>query len=73
MFLAADFNPWYNAFGRSSAATHCRIRVDHAAYPTGTSIKSDNLMLYYGAADTRIAVATTKIQTLLDALKEEGK
>ena len=32
----------------------------------------DELYMYYGAADTRIALATTKIQTLLDALHEEG-
>ena len=42
-------------------------------FPTGTIIRGDDLFLYYGAADTRIAVAQTKVQTLLDALKEEGK
>ncbi len=42
-------------------------------FPTGTVIKGDELYMYYGAADTRIALATTKIQTLLDALRDEGK
>jgi beta-1,4-mannooligosaccharide/beta-1,4-mannosyl-N-acetylglucosamine phosphorylase len=47
--------------------------IPGVVFPTGTIVKGDDLMLYYGAADTRIAVATTKIQTLLDALKDEGK
>ena len=41
-------------------------------FPTGTVVMGDELYLYYGAADTRIGLATTKIQTLLDALHEEG-
>lgn len=47
--------------------------IPGVVFPTGTVMKGDDLYLYYGAADTRIGLATTKIQTLLDALKEEGK
>ena len=47
--------------------------IPGVVFPTGTIIRGDDLHLYYGAADTRIGLATTKIQTLLDALKEEGK
>ncbi len=42
-------------------------------FPTGTVMMGDELYLYYGAADTRIGLATTKVQTLLDALRDEGK
>ncbi len=41
-------------------------------FPTGTVVMGDQLYLYYGAADTRIGLATTTIQTLLDALHSEG-
>ena len=47
--------------------------IPGVVFPTGTVQKGDDLYLYYGAADTRVALATTRIQTLLDALKEEGK
>ena len=47
--------------------------IPGVVFPTGTIVRGDDLHLYYGAADTRIGLATTKIQTLLDALKEEGK
>ena len=33
----------------------------------------DTLYMYYGAADTRVGLATTKVETLLAALRDEGK
>jgi predicted GH43/DUF377 family glycosyl hydrolase len=42
-------------------------------FPTGTIVKDGLVHLYYGAADTRVCLATAKVQDLLDALHEEGK
>jgi beta-1,4-mannooligosaccharide/beta-1,4-mannosyl-N-acetylglucosamine phosphorylase len=47
--------------------------IPGVVFPTGAVVKGDEVYLYYGAADTRVALATAKIQTLLDALHEEGK
>ncbi len=46
--------------------------IPGVVFPTGAVVKGDELWMYYGAADTRIALATTKINTLLEALYEEG-
>ena len=39
-------------------------------FPTGTVLIGDILYLYYGAADTSVALATAKLETLLGALRE---
>lgn len=47
--------------------------IPGVVFPTGTIVDGDDVRLYYGAADTRIAMATGKVSTLLAALREEGK
>ena len=47
--------------------------IPGVVFPTGTVMMGDQLYMYYGAADTRIGLATTKVETLLTALKDEGK
>jgi len=44
--------------------------VSNVVFPTGTAVFNDNLYIYYGAADEKIAVAKIKIDTLLKKLKE---
>jgi len=44
--------------------------VPNVVFPTGTAVFKDNLYIYYGAADTRIAVAKVKIDALLKELKQ---
>ncbi len=39
--------------------------VSHIAFPSGTVVKDGILSVYYGAADTRCAVATCKLDDLL--------
>ena len=48
--------------------------VDKVAFPCGYTIApdGDTLRLYYGAADTSIAVATGSVQAMLSWLKEQG-
>lgn len=46
--------------------------VGSVVFPTGTSIFGDRLYIYYGAADTRIAVASVNINELLTILKTCG-
>jgi predicted GH43/DUF377 family glycosyl hydrolase len=48
--------------------------VDKVAFPCGYTIApdGDTLRLYYGAADTSIAVATGSVQAMLGWLKEQG-
>jgi predicted GH43/DUF377 family glycosyl hydrolase len=43
--------------------------VDNVVFPSGTAIFNKFLYIYYGAADTRIAVAKIKLDTLLKELK----
>jgi beta-1,2-mannobiose phosphorylase / 1,2-beta-oligomannan phosphorylase len=43
--------------------------VNNIVFPTGTSIFGDTLYIYYGAADTRIAVASVNINELVGVLK----
>ena len=42
--------------------------VNNVVFPTGTAIFGDRLYIYYGAADSRIAVASVKMKDLLNAL-----
>jgi predicted GH43/DUF377 family glycosyl hydrolase len=48
--------------------------VGYVAFPCGYTIApdGDTLHLYYGAADTSIALATGSIQTMLDWLDQHG-
>lgn len=49
--------------------------VGDVVFPCGHTIADDNdtLSLYYGAADTSIALAVGSIRELLTWLKENGK
>ena len=42
--------------------------INHVVFPCGASIRGDDLLIYYGGADTVIGVATTKLSWLLDIL-----
>lgn len=42
--------------------------VDNVVFPTGTAVFGDRLYIYYGAADSRIAVASLDMKELLNAL-----
>ncbi len=42
--------------------------VDNVVFPTGTAVFGDRLYIYYGAADTRIAVASVNLKELLKEL-----
>ena len=46
--------------------------VSNVVFPTGTAIFSDKLYIYYGAADTRVAVAEVKIEELVQELKKQS-
>jgi predicted GH43/DUF377 family glycosyl hydrolase len=48
--------------------------VDNVVFPCGTTIApdGDTLRLYYGAADTSIAMATGSIRACLDRLRNGG-
>lgn len=43
--------------------------VNNVVFPTGTALFDDELYIYYGAADSKIAVASININTLLEAIK----
>ncbi len=45
-----------------------RGHVSQVVFPTGTSVFRDKLYVYYGAADSRIAVASIKLETLISEL-----
>ncbi|MGD0780324.1 MAG: hypothetical protein ABR954_06055 [Dehalococcoidales bacterium] len=45
-------------------------KVPNIVFPTGTMVKDGTLYIYYGAADTTCAVATCKIDTLMDEMME---
>jgi beta-1,4-mannooligosaccharide/beta-1,4-mannosyl-N-acetylglucosamine phosphorylase len=47
--------------------------IPGVVFPTGAIVNGDDISLYYGAADTRIALARGKVSTLLAALREAGK
>jgi predicted GH43/DUF377 family glycosyl hydrolase len=42
--------------------------VNTVIFPTGTALFDDRLYIYYGAADSRIAVASVSMHELLNAL-----
>jgi predicted GH43/DUF377 family glycosyl hydrolase len=46
--------------------------IPGVVFPTGAILRGDEVWMYYGAADSRIALATAKLKTLLDALEQEG-
>ena len=43
--------------------------VNYVVFPTGTAIFKDQLYIYYGAADDKIAVASLNLNDLLNELK----
>ena len=43
--------------------------VNNVCFPTGAIVEEDNLYIYYGAADERIAVASMSLKDLLKELK----
>jgi predicted GH43/DUF377 family glycosyl hydrolase len=45
--------------------------VNHVVFPTGTALFGDDLYIYYGSADDKIAVARVNINELLAELKEQ--
>ncbi len=47
--------------------------IPGVVFPTGTVEMNGQLYMYYGAADTRIGLAVSTVQTLVDALNSEGK
>jgi predicted GH43/DUF377 family glycosyl hydrolase len=42
--------------------------VNNVCFPTGAIVEGENLFVYYGAADKRIAVAKIKLNELLNEL-----
>jgi len=48
--------------------------VDKVVFPCGTTLApdGDTLRIYYGAADTSIAVATASVKGMLQWLQERG-
>jgi predicted GH43/DUF377 family glycosyl hydrolase len=42
--------------------------VNKVCCPTGAIVEGDNIYIYYGAADERIAVASLSLMELLDEL-----
>lgn len=46
--------------------------VDNVVFPTGTSLFDDELYIYYGAADSCVAVASVNINSLLSELKNNN-
>jgi len=44
--------------------------VKDIVFPTGTAVFGSKLYIYYGAADTRIAVAETSLYDLIKELKQ---
>ena len=58
------FSPtkWYEKLGD----------INNVVFPSGTAIFKDKLYIYYGAADSRIAVASVKIDKLLGELTKES-
>lgn len=47
--------------------------VPNVVFPTGTALFDDTLYIYYGAADKRIAVASVKINELLEEMQDPTK
>ena len=49
-----------------------RGEVNNVVFPTGTAIFGEYLYIYYGAADKRVAVAKTKLNSLIKKIINEG-
>jgi predicted GH43/DUF377 family glycosyl hydrolase len=47
--------------------------VKNIIFPTGALVFDDELYIYYGAADERVAVASVKIPALLQELKKSAR
>ncbi|MEK7542668.1 MAG: pesticidal protein Cry7Aa [Patescibacteria group bacterium] len=47
--------------------------VSNVVFPTGTALFEDTLYIYYGAADKRIAVASTSLSELLAEMQDPTK
>ena len=45
-----------------------RGEVNNVVFPTGTALFGDTLFIYYGAADSHIAVASLSLSSLLEEL-----
>ena len=45
-----------------------RGEIDKVVFPCGASMRGDDLLIYYGGADTVIGVATVRLSWLLDIL-----
>lgn len=45
--------------------------VNNVVFPTGTAIFNNELYIYYGAEDSRIALASVDMDSLLKELKKE--
>jgi predicted GH43/DUF377 family glycosyl hydrolase len=46
--------------------------VPNIVFPSGALVKDDELYLYYGAADTRVGLATCKLNDLLDEMRPKA-
>jgi predicted GH43/DUF377 family glycosyl hydrolase len=46
--------------------------IPGVVFPTGTVVKDNEVWMYYGAADTRVALAIGQIDSLLEAIRTEG-
>jgi predicted GH43/DUF377 family glycosyl hydrolase len=55
------------------APYECKGDVSNVVFPCGQTLEGDRIHLYYGAADTSIALATGSIDRILAWLEEHGK
>ena len=44
--------------------------VPNVVFPTGLLLRGDELWMYYGAADTRVCLATSRLKDVLDTMEE---
>jgi len=44
--------------------------VPDVTFPCGAVLKGDELIMYYGAADTTMAIATASLKEILTFIKE---
>lgn len=64
--------------GRTSSLIHPEANyevqgdVPNIVFPSGALVKDDDLFVYYGAADTRVALATCKVKPLLEELRPKN-
>jgi beta-1,4-mannooligosaccharide/beta-1,4-mannosyl-N-acetylglucosamine phosphorylase len=47
--------------------------ISNVVFPTGLLLRGDELWMYYGAADTRVCLATAKLQDVLDTMETSRK